>query len=346
MSPGRTAWKLQDCFPHDLSRADRFHAWGMPLLGAPPRGATEPRAAATAVFLDAIERPLSLISGSGQPVYSWRFAAGGTARLAGAFAEARIAQPKASLGPELQVVIAHLLEESGEPLPGEVVTIEVPRDAETLIDHALERHLARALAAAFPTREAGRASTSARRDRTRALLSLRELAELTGRRRQGLGVETLARAIGRDGKEVFERLATDRTRLVVPQDAEDGRRYLLSHDRLAEVLVRVVDGEGRLGDLEIDRELLSLHRFVVLRSQLFASGEEEAAIADIPPASASRIEANEGALLCNKARRRWWTDVPSSAGSGAPSTTIPTRSLGRIGDRTGLGCMVWSESTG
>ena len=118
---------------------------------------------------------------------------------------------------------------------------------------------------------------------------------------------TLARAIGNEGREVLDRLATPQTRIVVPEEESEGLRYVLSHDRLAEVLVRAVDHDGCLGELKVDSNLLALHRFVVLRSELFRSGEQEAAVDEVPKATMQLISANTETLLWGSARLQWWT---------------------------------------
>ncbi len=294
-----------DVLPHDLAAPDRFHARSLAPLGAPLPG-TDPLSEATEAFLAAIEAPVRLRSKGGVPRYPWRFAPGSAERLARAFAEARVARPEAPLTPELQVVLAHLLARSGG---GDVTTggmlwlgddVEVPEDPGSLIDEALEDHLRRALEATFP---AGR--TGAEQRRARALLALRELAAASEERDESLSAKQLARAIGDDGEEILEQLATPLTRLVVAHDAPDGLRYALSHDRMAEAVVRVVEAEGQLSKLPVDAELLRLRRFVALETALHRSGEEPA-----PRLSRRRFEriaANVEALLWDDERRAWWS---------------------------------------
>ena len=96
-----------------------------------------------------------------------------------------------------------------EATPDELIT--VPDDLDDMVDEALADHLRRALETAFPI---GTAEVETRR--ARALLALRELATAAGRRDEGLPAEDLEKAIGNDGKEILERLATPLTRLVVP----------------------------------------------------------------------------------------------------------------------------------
>lgn len=261
-----------DGLPHAFSGPERFHEWPLPPLGSAGPGAENRLGDAERMFLEAVEKPLELRDEAGERRYRWRFAAGDARRLARAFAEARVARPRSPLVPELQVVLAHFLESSPADPGGGAAQIQVPEDPGELIDRALEEHLRRALDAAFP---ASRTATS-RTARTRALLPLRELADLQGRSAdrlgQGLPAAVLTDAIGRHGDEVLERLAKARTRLVVAEEHAGTTRYSLSHDRLAELLVQLFEEETYSG-LGVDIELLGLRRFVTLQSELFAAGE-------------------------------------------------------------------------
>ncbi|MCP4658828.1 MAG: formylglycine-generating enzyme family protein, partial [bacterium] len=130
---------------------------------------------------------------------------------------------------------------------------------------------------------------------------------------QSLSAEELARAVGDGGEEILEQLATPRTRLVVAQETPHlspsggtpgGRRYALSHDRMAEVVVGMVEEEGQHGKLVVDAELLRLRRFVALGTALHRSGEEPAP--RIPRRHFRRIAAHADALLWDDERRAWW----------------------------------------
>ncbi len=314
--------------PYDLSGPERFHGWPLPPLGTPPPGSADRAGAAARVFLAAIEKPLELTvpdgaqrsPGGGQTkYYPWRFATGGAVRLAGTFGAARAARPGATLVPELQVVLAHLLERAEAGLTAsrwgnEPAVVEVPEEPGELIDQALEQHLRRALDAAFPAagpkrRRADAGTASARIAKTRALLALRELADVQGRRDQGLPVESLARAIGAkggamEGQQVLERLATPETRLVALEQQAGGWCYVLSHDRLAELLVRLVD-EGAYAGFGVDGELLALRHFVKLKSELFATGEVEQAT-EVPAGHFEGIKQHAAALLWGEDSERWW----------------------------------------
>ncbi len=325
--------------PHDLSTSDRFCAWPLSPLGTPPAGSADRAGDAAGIFSAAIEKPLRLTSETGRPLYPWRFAEGGAARLARAFGEARAARRDAPLAPELQVVLAHLLESSCVVGAGGVRVVEVPDDPGELIYRALEEHLRRSLDVAFPAGRKRKAETAAARDavvrtaavriaetataavriaggraagivdvrtgRTRALLALRELADAHGRRDEGRQATVLARAIGRDGQDVLEKLATPQTRLVLLERRGDAQVYVLSHDRMAEVIVRLVDDEGAYAGLGVDAELLGLRRFVALQRELFTAGEVEQSTR-VPEDHFSGIERHADALLWDEEGRRWW----------------------------------------
>ena len=286
--------------PHDLAGPERFHSRALAPLGVPPAGSADPVGDAERVFQSVIETPLALRTADGLARYPWVFAEGGVARLARAFGEARLAQPRAPLVPELQVVLAHLLERAVPSSGGGEAIVEVPEEPGELISQALEQHLRRALDGAFPGH-----SEALRLGRTRALLALRELADVRGQRGDGLAAEELARAIGHEGREVLEKLATPQTRLVVAQRQAGEWAYVLSHDRMAEVLVRLVDEQGGHTELGVDAELLELRRFVALKSELFAAGEVAQATA-VPAKTFRGIERHAAALLWGEERQRWW----------------------------------------
>ena len=79
----------------------------------------------------------------------------------------------------------------------------------------------------------------------------------------------------------------------------------LSHDRLAEAVVRLVEEEGRQGRLVIDSDLLALRRFVTLRTELFRSGETESST-QVSRRRFQRIEKHAEALLWDEERRAWF----------------------------------------
>ena len=286
-----------EALPYDLARPERFQALLLRPLAATPSGGTsfpsEEMEAAIRTFRAVIEKPLVLRDVDGKPRYPWSFAPEHAERLARAFAEARLARPDAPLVPELQVVLAHLLGQAG---PDGLV--EVGEDPGASIAEALEDHLRRALESAFPGSLQNAGQTTAR---TRALLALAELAESAER---GLRADELARAIGENGQEVLERLATPRTRLVMLRDTSDGWRYRLSHDRMAEVVARRLEEQERQGELLVDAKLLSLRRFVALKTALFSAREDAAT--RVPGRQFRQLRDNADALLWHDDQRAWW----------------------------------------
>jgi len=290
-----------ESLPRDLTGPDRFQALPLAPLASPIGASADPVGDAAEVFQRAIEAPLALERDDGRRRYSWRFADGAAARLARALAEARVAQPSAPLAPELQVVLAHLLERAAPADRDGVRRVDVPDDVGVLIDRALEDHLRRALESAFP------AARGAAQGRSRALLVLRELAgasAASGARKGGLPAAQLEQAIGAEGRAVLETLAGPATRLVVPSVGVQGRCYELSHDRLAEAVARLVDEEGRSGGLVIDSELLALRRLIGLQCALHRSGEPTATV--LSGQRFRRIARDADALLWDADRRTWW----------------------------------------
>ena len=292
--------------PRESSASAHWHFFVCPPLGAPTAGGRRPGAGSPVnqtaqVFQAAIEAPLTLTDAGGAPRYRYRFAEDGAARLARAFARARAARPDAALTPELQVVLAHLL--TGANMEDGEAVIKVPEDPGRLIDEALEDHLRRALQSAFPAGQRGTNSGDAQIGRARALLALGELASRAGKRLQGLPVDQLGRAIGKDGEEILAKLATAQTRLVVLRESQDGWRYVLSHDRMADVVLRAVEQRGGHGRLRVDAELIGLRRLVALESALFAS---EGKAPRLTRRHYRMIAAHAAALLWDEERRAWW----------------------------------------
>ncbi len=336
VSPSRTAVSAARSLPHDLTGPDRFQTYVLPPLGTPRLGRSSPgtqdRAATAAeIFRAAITKPLELRSAGGDKRYPWSFAASGVERLARAFGEARAARPEAPLAPELQVVLAHLLEQARHS--GRVV--EVPEDPGELIDQALEAHLRRSLDVAFP---AGR---DARVGRTRALLALRELADARGRRHRGRSVAALAQAIGPEGREVLARLATPQTRLVLLEQQRGEQVYVLSHDRMAEILVRLFD-QGSFAGLGVDAGLLGLRRFVALQSALFKTGEVAQAT-EIPAEHARRIERHAEALLWGEQRQRWWQACKDRRRADRRRNALRSAVAAVIIASAGLAAWTWAD---
>ncbi len=307
--------------PHDLSGSERFQSLSLKPFATPPPG--DALAEATRIFQAAVEKPLDVLAPDGAPRYRWRFVPGHAERLARAFAEARLARPEAPLVPELQVILAHLLARSAPD-----GRLSVHADLGGLVGEALTDHLRRALEAAFPS---GSSDSATRR--ARALLALRELATATGERDEGIAADELARAIGEGGEEILEQLATPLTRLVVLQDAPGGLRYVLSHDRMAEVVVRMTEEQGRHDQLMVDAELLGLRRFVALKTALYRSQpssvdqdqrQPSAISTRIPRRHFRAIAAHAEALLWDEDRRAWWTACRECRRSDRIRATVRT----------------------
>ena len=282
-----------DHLPHDLSGIERCRDWPLPTLGTRPGG--DP-ADAVAAFRNAIEAPLGITDEGGQPRYALRFADDGPERLAAAFAESRARRPEAPLVPELQVVLAELRRRAGDG------PVEVPEDVGELIARALENHLRVALDRAFPPTRGDDNRTA----RTRALLGLRELADAEGRRGAGLPAAELARAFAPEGEATLERLAAADTRLIVARHEHGVLCCALSHDRMAEVVVRIVEEEGRHGALDVDPELLRLRRYVGIMTDLYHAGETLHATR-LPAQRFEAVRVHAEALLWDQDRQRWWT---------------------------------------
>ncbi len=184
--------------PHDL--ADRSHSWPLPPMGTPPPG-RDRIPEATRAFREAIETPLAVADMDGTPHYLWRIAGDDAERLAFAFAEIRDAQRDEPLVPELQVVLAHLIQRAGDPHAPRPAVIVVPEDPEQLrgiIGQALEDHLRRALEAAFPGQ-----TVASREGRTHVLIALSELADAEGERGKSLPAAKVAEPIGPRGLEML-----------------------------------------------------------------------------------------------------------------------------------------------
>jgi len=281
--------------PSALDQPERFqHYVLLPL--ATPRASGDALAEAKRIFLEVIERPLELKGADGQKRYNYCFEPGGAERLAQSFAETRLLRPEDPLTPELQVVLAHLMNDARRRQDG-TFCIEVPEDLGPVVEHALEGHLRRALEAAFPLDSPAVAEL-----RSRALLVLRRLAT----ERKGLPLKELEKAMGAGAAVgVFERLALPSTRLVVTSENAAGELVCqLSHERMAEVVVRVVQEEGRLGQLEVDADLCRLHRFVTLKTALHGAGQPAAL--DLSRGRFRKIEANAAALLWREEEGSWF----------------------------------------
>lgn len=292
-----------EMLPYNLSEPDRFHSWVLPVMGTPPPGGTAGDESGAAAFLDAIERPLRLPSGpDGNPAYPVRFEGDGTKRLADAFMRARARDAEQPLVPELQVVLAHLLDGAQAGSDG-IRLVRVPEHAEALdrqIDEALSAHLRRALQDAFPLQPD---KSAVGEGRARALLALRELADAKGRRGAGRSRQRLAEAIGPDGDRIIGVLASSKVRLIVHE--REGDTCTLSHDRMAEVVARFVEREDVRKLLSADERVIELRRFVERRSELWTASRDWSALR-LDRRRYHQIKASKKALLWSPAHERWW----------------------------------------
>ena len=125
--------------PYDLSGPDRFQSLALAPL-ATRTAAADTLAEVTRTFQAAIEKPLTSRTADGRSRYGLRFAPKHAERLARAFAEARLARPAAPLGPELQVVLAHLLARATDD--GHIVPLGGPRGDNTSAIGAADRQIA------------------------------------------------------------------------------------------------------------------------------------------------------------------------------------------------------------
>jgi formylglycine-generating enzyme required for sulfatase activity len=289
-----------DEMPSDLSGSEILHAWELPVMGAAVRGAGPETA--TGAFLEAIEKPLRLQGEPGRRRYPIGFPRDGARGLAEAFARARQARPGAPLVPELQVVLRHLIDRAARD--GDGATVEVPSDpAETdeLIADALEAHVRRALTEAF----AGADRLKARQGRSRAFIALLELADAEGRRGEGMPEEEILKVLDEGGRDVLEKLASARMRVVVKEDRAGIVVVSLSHDCLAAVVSRLERDESLRAGLDLDPVLVSLRRFVTQRADLWHRSKDRTAL-DLDRRTFRTIAGSPGAFLLDDDRRRWW----------------------------------------
>lgn len=277
--------------PTDLSAPDRLNAYPLEPVGTAKRG-TDPLVGSTEAFRDVLKGPLRVRTACGKPFYRVTFSGEGVERLASAFARARQKKPEAALVPELQVVLGFLMK-GGEEV------IEVPDDVEDLIDGALESHIRRTLIRSFPI--AGR---SGRLGRTRALIALRELAQIDRGLGRPVSEEKLKRAIGDNSGEVLEHLESPRSRLIVSRLVEgEGLCFQLSHYRMSEAVLRLVEEEGALART-FDAQLLRINRVVGLEAASHDPGKP--IVTRLSRSFQKYIEENIEVILSDEARRAWW----------------------------------------
>ncbi len=294
-----------DRLPRDLSDRDRFHCLALKPLGM----STDP-AQAKAAFLEAITAPLELTEGT-QPRYGYALESAAAERLAEAFARERRERPEAPLAPQLQVVLQRLIEKgevpaAGSPQDGGLVELRVPEDLTSLIGSALEDHTRAVLRKWFAAD-----SPQGRTRRTCALIALRELATLAegggGRRGRPIDEDELQGMIGHGGAEALDLLAGERARLVYQRPGPRGPQIELTHDQLAEVVVRLTDGSDEEFHVDFDPELLRLRRLVHDFSKQLQAGDASAATKLSAREHAQIAEQRATLIGKDDSRVKWWT---------------------------------------
>lgn len=295
--------------PHDLSGPERFCSWSLPPLGSISGSIEDALETSSRVFLSVIEAPWRLRDREGRPVYTRRLSESGARRLARAFGQTRVAQPQAPLIPEMQIVLALLLSGRESDTLGthdqlqadpSGAIVDVPDEPSPLIKFALREYVRRSLFAAFPGQDGASQAM-----RLRALMMLRELAEITWNVEGDCDLEEVIQAIGRDGKKLTDEIERAGARLVVRIKAAQGWTYALAHDSLAEAIRQLV--EGSLGRNSFGRaaELWNIRSFVAARAELWACGEVDRAT-DLSPIHFRSVKQYSSMLLWGPNRRAWW----------------------------------------
>lgn len=284
--------------PHDMTVPGRCDEWELPPFGYPASG--EPAdgealyASARAAFRAAIAKPLEFA------VPRWFMSEADKDRLAHAFAAERVRDSTQPLLPELQVMLARLMEGARANEDTRlVVSTDSPLD-ETIRD-ALLSHARHCIEKVLP---AGRPGV----DRRRALLLtvLGRLVDTEGRRSQRIPVSHLQNTLRLISSEttdgmVLHSLTENRTRLLTVEiDNERGPCYALAHDRLAEIIARLTR-DAPLATF--DRATLDLVDFVQRRTELFPTDQQAALARDT-----DRFErlVDEPGLRAEAAQDRWW----------------------------------------
>lgn len=110
-------------------------------------------------------------------------------------------------------------------------------------------------------------------------------------------------------RPLLDRLEAADARLIVArQDHHDasGKRYVLTHDRLAEAVVAAVEEEGTKLD-PVDRELIRLRKLVALNAELCRARAVRQAT-DLDRKQFQKIQQHSAALLWDDERRQWWQE--------------------------------------
>lgn len=274
----------------DLVGRGVCHAWPLQPMGE-PGAVSDPMEEATARFLEAISRPLEVLAEDGSPRYSRRMEPEERRRLAAAFGRARIARPHDPLVPELQVVLARLVDQ------------HVPENVDDLLRDALGRHLRTCLEEAFPADASGQA----RRDRTHALLLLHGLVDSEVRRSAGRPADAFRAEQGPDGQRILDRLERSRVRLVFQEVADGTLVYRLPHDSLAEAVGDVFRSPESLTRYDLDPSLVEIWRFMGQRVAAWRGGDEAAVL--VPAGRFREIRSRVKDLPADPARTEWWEEV-------------------------------------
>jgi hypothetical protein len=284
--------------PYDLLRQDRYQSWALPLFGEPGPSA-EPERTALDLFTAAIEQPLSIRDSVGKKYYRWQFEKGHAGRLAKTFASERLRLPRAPLVPELQVVLAYLLEHSRVDVDQD--TIVVPENTADLIQGALSKHVRRKLEEAFVAEQPEQRQ---RRLRTQALFALRKLADAQGQRNTGIPTAELVTALGVDGSLVLSRLESREVSLVLQDSIEGQVRYVLPHDDVARVVNDIFSSSSERQRYDIDEELIELRELIDKRTELFRIGDDGSLALD--SRVIARLRAAENSLIWDEESKTWW----------------------------------------
>ena len=288
----------REALPGDLSGPGRSGEWRLPLLG--DAGAVVDRlAAASDRFHEAITRPLTLGH------YPWTLTPHAADRLAASFARSRVARPDDPLAPELQVVLARLMEESPPVATGPRALV-VPADPDTLdtlIGRAIGDHLRRRLDELVargdePTR---------RRRRTAALLLLARLVDDEGRRRD-VPLTELTDTLGDEARALLDGLQRSGVWLVRKHDDGAVMMVGLPHDRLAAEVRRLFTDETELARYDLNAELVDLWRFTTQRTAAWRGGAKEGdeAAVVVDRRRFRSLRARAGALPWEPSGRAWW----------------------------------------
>ncbi|MCB9797887.1 MAG: SUMF1/EgtB/PvdO family nonheme iron enzyme [Alphaproteobacteria bacterium] len=267
---------LSGLFPLNLVEASKVKVWCLQPLGA--------LGDAQVAFREAISRSLSAHEGG-----RWVLRESDEQRLAEAFACARRGAPRAPLVPELQVCLMQLIERARAQRLG---LLSVPADTRAFVTDALEAHVHEALLRIFPDPA----------ERTRVTVALwRALSQGEGSAR-GAPTAALREELG---PRALERLQSPAVRLLI-QEERGGQWFVtVAHDRVAEVLERLVRSPA--AGVAVDTEWLELEQLVTRRVSAWAQGDPGAT--SLEPRLWRRLRRRRRELPETPARAAWWREV-------------------------------------